>query len=140
MPARSTPASAWPASTTSGPRGSWSASWPASCSWPGVGDFCAHIGRKPRTPPLVGSAQRPPELGEPPGELGLEAAVGRLVEALALHSLRDHLLFSDPAGLVMGIDIAHATPQLAGSVVMSVAQVRGRWLRPVLTHVSDRPL
>src|SRR5262249_7231389 len=59
---------------------------------------------------------RPPEQLSQPlqplPQLGLESAVGRLVEALAANRLRGERLIRHPAGLVMGVAVALSPPEL----------------------------
>src|SRR5213079_1985777 len=88
----------------------------------------------------AGPIERAPQLLQAPRQLGLDSAVRRLVEALALHAVRDHLLAGDTTRLVVWIHVADAAPELARAVVVGVAQVRRRRLGAVLAHVGGRSL
>src|SRR5207247_5875210 len=93
---------------------------------------------------LLGLADAAPDLFESPAQLGLEAALGWLIEAVLLHPLRHQRLPGEPSRLVVGIDIAGPAPQLAGTRVVGIAQVVGRRLGAVLAHIgargADRPI
>ena len=75
---------------------------------------------------------------EPLRELGLEAAVGRLVEALALHLGRQQRLVGDSARLVVRVPVALAAAERLRAGIVRVAQVVGRQLRAVLADLGRR--
>src|SRR3954451_4629344 len=68
---------------------------------------------------------------EPPAELGLEAAAGRLVEAAAPQLLGQQRLVADPLRLVLGVAVALTAAERGSAGIVGVAQVVGGRLRAV---------
>ena len=69
-----------------------------------------------------------------PPQLGLEAALGRLVEAPAAQLLGHQGLPGEAAGLVVGVGVALPAAQLRGAGVVGVADLVRRDLRSLATN------
>src|SRR5689334_3797109 len=75
------------------------------------------------------------ELLEAFAEIGLEPAIGRLVETLALELLGEQRLVGDAPRLVVRVDVALAAAEPACAGVVGVAEGIGRQHRAVLVDL-----
>src|SRR5262245_43818745 len=85
---------------------------------------------------LAPPAEQLAQTAEALAQRRLEAAVGRLVEALAANGLRSERLIGDRLRFVVRVAVAVAAPQLPGARIVGILEIRRRLGGTVLANMG----